>query len=98
MSTLLISNVKLVNEGLIREADVFIKNGRIDTIGSDLNHIVAKQYIDGLGKYLMPGMIDTQSRLSSSSDPKLSITRESGAAVAGGITSSFFLPNCKLDI
>lgn len=98
MSTLLISNVKLVNEGLIREADVFIKNGRIDTIGSDLNHIVAKQYIDGSGKYLMPGMIDTQSRLSSSSDPKLSITRESEAAVAGGITSSFFLPNCKLDI
>ena len=96
MSTLLISNVRFVNEGLIQEADVYIKNGRIDTIGSDLSHKVAKLYIDGLGKYLLPGMIDTQSRLPSSYSPKSSLINESKAAVAGGITSSFYLPSAEL--
>ena len=94
MDTLLISNVRVVNEGLIQEADVFIKDGRIERVGSDLSHLAAKRYIDGLGNHLVPGIIDTQSRLSSSSDFLESVNIESKAAVAGGITSSMLLPSC----
>ena len=93
MSTLLICNVQIVNEGLIQEADVFIKDSRIDRIGTDLSHLASDRYIDGLGNYLLPGIIDTQSRLSSSSDSLKSIKVESKAAVAGGITSSMLLPS-----
>ena len=93
MSTLLICNVQVVNEGLIQEADVFIKDGRIDRIGSDLGHLTSDRYIDGLGNYLLPGIIDTQSRLSSTTDSLESIEVESKAAAAGGITSSMLLPN-----
>ncbi len=93
MSTLLICNVQIVNEGMIQEADVFIRNGRISQIGSDLSHLSANQFIDGLGKHLMPGMIDTQARLSTSVDFSKSLAQESKAAIAGGITSSLLLPN-----
>ena len=95
MSTLLISNVRLVNEGLIQEVDVFIKNGRIDRVGSDLSHLVAKQYIDGLGKHLIPGIIDAQSRMSASSELQTNILNESKASIAGGITSSLLLPSSE---
>jgi dihydroorotase len=98
MSTLLICNVQLVNEGLIQEADVFIKDGRIDRIGSDLRHLASDRYIDGLGNYLLPGIIDTQSRLSASIDPFESIKVESKASVAGGITSSMLLPSHGTDL
>ena len=93
MSTLLICNVQIVNEGLIQEADVFIRDGRIAQIGSDLSHLPAKQFIDGAGKHLMPGIIDTQSKLNAPVDFSASLNQESRAAIAGGITSSLLLPN-----
>ena len=93
MSTLLICNVQIVNEGLIQEADVFIRNGRIERIDSDLSHLPSKQFIDGSGKHLMPGVIDTQFKLKTSADFPSSLTQESKAAIAGGITSSLLLPN-----
>ena len=91
MSTLLISNVQIVNEGLIQEADVFINGGRIERIGSDLNHLHAAQIIDGNGKFLIPGMIDAQSKMSQASHLARGIRSESKAAVAGGITSNFLI-------
>lgn len=93
MSTLLICNVKIVNEGLIQEADVFIRNGRIARIDSDLSHLTSKQFIDGAGKYLLPGMIDTEFKLTEHDNFAACLMQESRAAVAGGITSCMLLPN-----
>jgi len=93
MSTLLICNVKIVSEGLIKEADVFVKNGRIERIGSDLSYLPAEQFIDGSGKHLMPGIIDTQLKLSGSDNFASSLMHESRASIAGGICSSLLLPN-----
>ncbi|MGB1309880.1 MAG: dihydroorotase [Leucothrix sp.] len=97
MSTLLICNVQIVNEGLIQEADVFIRNGRIARIEADLSHLVAKQVIDGAGKHLIPGVIDTECRLHQCSDALAGWEQESKAAIVGGITSSLIIPSASPD-
>jgi predicted amidohydrolase len=60
MSSSLILNAKVINEGKTQELDVFIKNGKIEKIGKDLSHIIANEIIDAAGLYLMPGVIDDQ--------------------------------------
>lgn len=96
MSTLLITNATLVNEGLIRDSDVLIKNGRIEQIGSDLGHVKADKIIDASGKVLMPGMIDDQVHFREPGFTyKADIMSESRAALAGGITSYMEMPNCN---
>ncbi|WNJ18074.1 dihydroorotase [Pontibacter sp. G13] len=95
MSTILIRNARVVNEGKTVETDVFIKDGLIHTIGNQLN-LIADQVIDGSGKYLLPGMIDDQVHFR---EPGLThkgeIATESRAAVAGGITTFMEMPNTK---
>lgn len=93
MSSLLIVNTQLVNEGQIVEGDVYIENGRIEAIGQ-LTGRGADQVIDAQGRYLLPGMIDDQVHFR---EPGLTIKgdlhTDSRAAVAGGITSFMDMPN-----
>jgi dihydroorotase len=58
MTNLTIINCKVVNEGLIDEQDILIKNGRIEKIDSLIEPI--GEYIDGAGLTLLPGVIDDQ--------------------------------------
>jgi len=94
MSTLLLLNATLVNEGRIFEADVLVKNGFIDQIGGDLSGKTADQVIDASGLHLLPGVIDDQVHFR---EPglihKASIGSEARAAVAGGVTSFMEMPN-----
>ncbi|WP_298353133.1 dihydroorotase [Runella sp.] len=94
MSTLLILNARVVNEGQIASKDVFIKNGIIEQIGTNLQHLTASQLIDAKGKYLLPGVIDDQVHFR---EPgltyKATIYTEAKAAVAGGVTSFMEMPN-----
>lgn len=97
MNTLLICNAQIVNEGSIQRADVFIRDGRIARIGADLSHLLSDQFIDASGLYLIPGMIDSQfSVVSESLTPEV-LSKECIAAVAGGITSVFMLPDLTRD-
>lgn len=96
MQRILILNARIVNEGRIQEADLFIKDGRIEQIGANLASLPADSVIDASGKHLFPGMIDDQVHFR---EPGLThkgnIYSESWAAVAGGITSYMEMPNCK---
>lgn len=91
--SILIKSATLVNEGQKFLADVFIKNGMIEQIGSSLN-LPADKEINAEGKYLFPGCIDDQVHFR---EPGLThkgnIYTESRAAVAGGITSFMEMPN-----
>lgn len=93
MSSLLIVNAQLVNEGQIIEGDIYIDQGRIEAMGQfTARH--ADQIIDAQGRYLLPGMIDDQVHfrepgLTSKGD----LWTETRAAVAGGITSFMDMPN-----
>lgn len=94
MAGYIIRNARIVNEGVIREGDVLIRNGRIEKIA---NAIAVDQHcteIDANGMLLMPGAIDDQVHFR---EPGLThkgeIYTEARAAVAGGITSFMEMPN-----
>jgi len=96
MQTILITNALLVNEGLRRPADVFIKDGRIEKIAASLTNQSADTLIDAGGKALLPGMIDCHVHFRDPGlEQKADMNSESRAAVAGGVTSFMEMPNTK---
>lgn len=94
MTSTLIKNARIINEGIIQEADVRITGQRISKVGSDLSATHQDHIIDAKNKYLLPGMIDDQVHFR---EPGLThkgnIASESRASVAGGITSYMEMPN-----
>ena len=92
--TTLILNAKVVNENSVKETDLLIKNGRIEELGINLQHIKAAKVVDASGLFLLPGMIDDQVHFREPGlTHKAEIATESAAAVAGGITSFMEMPN-----
>lgn len=93
MSKYIIKNATIVNEGKQIIADVYIKNQRIEKIGSSLSAEGAT-VINAEGKYLFPGFIDDQVHFREPGlTHKAEIYTEAKAAVAGGITSFMEMPN-----
>ncbi|SEH88214.1 dihydroorotase [Pseudomonas asplenii] len=96
MSSLLIRNARVVNEGRQFDADIRVINGRIDTIAPEISNASADVEIDAAGDWLLPGMIDDQVHFRDPGSPaKGSFHSESRAAVAGGITSYMDMPNTR---
>lgn len=94
MSSILIRNARIVNEGKIYHADVFIVNQRIEKIDTNGIAMAADRIIDASGMYLLPGCIDDQVHFREPGlTHKANIHTESKAAVAGGITSFMEMPN-----
>ncbi len=95
MQIYLIKNIQVVNEGSIRNADVLVKNGRIEKIEEKGIEITsAAKEINGEGKFLLPGVIDDQVHFREPGlTHKATIFTEARAAVAGGVTSFMEMPN-----
>lgn len=95
MSTL-IKGVQIVNEGTVTSGSVLIEGEIIKEILPANTHVEADQTISGAGLYLLPGIIDDHVHFR---DPglthKANMETESRAAVAGGVTTVFDMPNCK---
>jgi dihydroorotase len=94
VTTVLITNARIVNEGKTVDGDVLIRNGRIERVGGSIAAPAGSVIHDARGKWLLPGMIDDQVHFR---EPGLThkgdLASESSAAVAGGITSVFDMPN-----
>jgi conserved hypothetical protein YidD len=94
MSSTLIINARLVNEGRSYAADLRIEGERIAQIAPGLTPRQGETVIDAAGKWLLPGMIDDQVHFR---EPGLThkgdIASESAALVAGGLTSFMDMPN-----
>jgi dihydroorotase len=96
MSSLLIQNATIVNEGRTFKGDLLIKDELITEVGYiDPERIPAGiKIIDAQGLLLLPGIIDDQVHFR---EPGLThkgdILSESRAAVAGGVTSFMDMPN-----
>lgn len=94
MSSTLITNARLVNEGRVFTADLRIENGRIARIDGGLAARDGEQVVDAAGRWLLPGMIDDQVHFR---EPGLThkgdMATESAAAVAGGLTTFMDMPN-----
>jgi dihydroorotase len=95
MQKYLIKDIRVVNEGRIINADVLIKNGRIEKILSQISQVSTDCIeINGEGKYLFPGCIDDQVHFREPGlTHKATIYTEAKAAVAGGVTSFMEMPN-----
>lgn len=94
MSTILIKNVAVVNEGVTHISDVLLKDSFIDKIAANISVSGAYQEINGEGLHLLPGVIDDQVHFREPGlTHKANIATEAAAAVAGGTTSFMEMPN-----
>ena len=95
MSRTLIKDATVVNEGQVLKASVLIDGEVIAGIFTQGNLPEADQVIEADGRWLLPGVIDDHVHFR---DPglthKADLTTESRAAVAGGVTTVFDMPNC----
>ncbi|MFN4264067.1 MAG: dihydroorotase [Thioalkalivibrionaceae bacterium] len=96
MNQTLLKNARIVTDGQIKEGDLRIVGERIDAIATDCAATPGETVIDVAGRYVLPGMIDSQVHFR---EPGLThkgdIASESRAALAGGITSFFEMPNTR---
>ena len=96
MNSYLIKNVQIVNEGKTIQGDVFIKNGRIEKIASQIESMGSITEINGENQFLLPGVIDDQVHFREPGlTHKANIYSEAKAAIAGGTTSFMEMPNTQ---
>lgn len=106
--TILIKNATVwtnEKEGVLQNADVLIKNGKIAAVGKNLSETSAR-VIDGTGKHVTPGIIDEHSHIAAASinEGAQSVTSEVRIAdnlnpddiniyrqLSGGVTTSHIL-------
>ena len=94
MTSTLIVNARLVNEGREFDGDLRFSEGRIEQIGSGLTVRDGETVIDAAGRRLLPGMVDDQVHFREPGmEYKADMAIESAAAVAGGLTSFMDMPN-----
>lgn len=90
----LIKNINVVDSEEIKKLDVLVKGKFIDKIDFNISESNGCKIIEGSDKFLFPGLIDDQVHFR---EPGLThkgtIFSESRAAVAGGVTSYFEMPN-----
>ena len=96
MSRIILRGGVIINEGSRIEADLLIKDGRIEKIAQSISVEGDVEEVHLNGKLILPGWIDDQVHFR---EPGLThkgnIQTESRAAVAGGITSYMEQPNTK---
>ena len=97
MKRTIIKNAKIINEQKIFESDILIEGSFISKISESISpNFPNTKIIDAEGNFIIPGLIDDQVHFR---EPGLThkgdIYSESRAAVAGGITSYFEMPNTK---
>ena len=94
MNKLLIKDIVIINEGIRTASDIYIEGEFIKKIGVNIKSDNDVKTIDGKGYIAIPGMIDDQVHFR---EPGLThkgdIRSESKAAIAGGVTSYFEMPN-----
>lgn len=97
MSDFAIINSRILNEGIIREGTVIIRGEFISTIlepGAPVPGDV--EVLDAKGELLIPGVIDCHVHFREPGlTHKADLASESRAAVAGGVTSFFEMPNTQ---
>jgi dihydroorotase len=90
----LIKEGNVVNEGKTVQADILVKNGRIEKIAPSISVKYAVNEVQAQGLHVLPGAIDDQVHFREPGlTHKATIYTEAKAAVAGGVTSFMEMPN-----
>ena len=92
---LILSGGTVVNQDGTGKRDVGIRAGRIASIG-DVSRASADQRIDCTGLHILPGVVDSQVHFREPGlEHKEDLETGSRAAVLGGVTAVFEMPNTK---
>ncbi len=90
---MIIKNGKVVFADGVKEADILVKNGKIDKIGKNLA-ADGEEVLDATGKHIFPGLIDMHVHLREPGfERKEDIESGAKAAVKGGFTQVCCMPN-----
>jgi len=90
---LIVAGGTVVNQDGVRRADLGVRAGRIAAIG-DLGRASAGRRIDAGGLHVLPGVIDSQVHFREpGAEAKENLESGARAAVLGGVTSVFEMPN-----
>ena len=93
MLDLIIKNGLCYIDGKLKKADIGIKNSKISEIGS-LENKKSREVLDAKNLTVLPGCIDTQVHFREPGSTNAEdLNSGSRAAIAGGITSVFEMPN-----
>ena len=92
---LVIRNGLVVTPGGVVAADVAIRNGRIASIGA-LGDCMTAETLEAAGLHVLPGVIDSQVHFREPGlEQKEDLATGSDAAVLGGVTTVFEMPNTQ---
>lgn len=95
-NSILIRNGMLVSSQGIKQMDIRINDSKITEIGAGLQPTADELLIDASGKHIFPGLIDTHVHFREPGYAhKATWKTESAAAVAGGVTTVFDMPNTE---
>ncbi len=90
----LIKDVQVVNTDGVSTCDVLIRRGRFEQIAPSLSPPFRVTEIHGKGKFLFPGIIDLHVHFRTPGlTSKGDFTSEGRAALAGGVTQVYDMPN-----
>jgi len=92
-----IKNARIVNEGRIAEGSVVVKGEWIESLPGTSDPLPENlEVLDAGGKLLIPGVIDCHVHFREPGlTHKADLSSETHAAVAGGVTSFFEMPNTQ---
>jgi dihydroorotase len=92
---LIVRNATVVNQDGTGVRDIGVRSGRIAALGS-LSSDSAAETIDASGLHVLPGVIDTQVHFREPGlEQKEDLETGSRAAVMGGVTAVFEMPNTR---
>ncbi len=93
----ILTNATIVNEGEVFQGYIIINNDKIEKIGEgNFDGSLSGEILDLNGKIILPGIIDTHVHFREPGlTHKADFYTESKAAVAGGVTTVFDMPNVK---
>jgi dihydroorotase len=93
MTSLLLANGRIVNEGRIQQTDLLVVDDRLKRIGTGPTPPGTRVF-DLNGLHILPGLIDDQVHFREPGlTHKATIASESLAAICGGVTSYLDMPN-----
>lgn len=82
-----IKNGTIVTSDAVRKCTIGIKDGKIAALALDETILSAARTIDVSGQYVLPGIVDPECHLGTQRPLKDSLSSETRAAAAGGITT-----------
>src|SRR5436190_12549523 len=86
LDTIIKGGQVVTREG-VQKLSIGIKDGKIAILGPDGVLDSARQIIDAAGKFVLPGLVDPENHLGTHRPLKDSLSSETRAAAAGGITT-----------